>query len=127
MIADIISSVGGLVFPPIMDFVKKKFLGKNDSPEATLSSLAMASPEKMDSYVDAQAKLLGAKTSYFNRDVVGEPSRWVIDLRASIRPCFVIISLIIIGSSVQFDLTVPQSFMSLCEVCVGSWFGSRIK
>ena len=45
MMLDAIASLGGLIVPPIFDFVKKKFLKKDDTAEATLSSLAVTKPE----------------------------------------------------------------------------------
>lgn len=127
MILDLIASVGGLVFPPVFDFVKKKFLKtKADTPEATLSSLAVTKPEVMPDYIKAQTEMIKSQVHFFNRDVIGEVSRWVSDLRAAIRPIFVILSLVIVGISIFCQLQIPENFKLLMDVCIGSWFGSRI-
>ena len=95
MILDAIVSVGSLLVAPAFDFIKKKFLpASQDTTEATLGTLATTRPEVIPSYIEANSKLLEAKTKYFNRDVIGEVSRWVRDLRASIRPIYVIFGLI---------------------------------
>lgn len=126
MILDAIVSLGGLVFPPVMDFVKKKFLGNKDNPSATLSTLATTKPEVIPSYIDAQAKLLQAETNYFNRDVVGKLSQWVIDLRSSIRPIYVIMGILYFFTASYFNWHVDPCIKYTMEVCVNSWFGCRI-
>lgn len=124
---EILASLAGLIVPPAFDFIKKKFLKPNqDSPEATLSTLATTKPEVISSYVVAQAQLLDAQTKYFNRDVIGEASRWVIDLRASIRPIFVVISLAIRAVGFYYNWNIDAGFKVLMDVCISSWFGSRI-
>lgn len=126
MIIDAITSLAGLIVPPIYDFVKKKFLPSVDTPEATLSTLATTKPEIIAQYVKSQADLLLAQTNYFNRDVIGEVSSWVRDLRASIRPIYVIFGLIYFLFASYFDWQVDVFIRTTMEVCVSSWFGSRI-
>ena len=96
----LIATLGGLIVPPAFDFIKKKFLKPGqDSPEATLSTLSTTK---------------------------GVPSTWVVDLRASIRPLFVIISLIARICGWIFAWHIDQQFILLMDVCISSWFGSRL-
>ncbi len=124
---ELIASLAGLVVPPAFDFLKKKFLKpKDDSQESTLSSLAVTNPDVMPEYVKANADLLRAQVDYKNWDVVGNISAWVSNLRASIRPIFVIASLLILAYSVAYQITIDPSFKALMDVCISSWFGSRL-
>jgi len=123
----IISSLAGLIVPPAFDFIKKKFLKpKEDTPEATISSLATTNPEVIDKFVLANVELLKAKKDFFNRDIIGEASRWVIDLRASIRPIFVLLSLTARICGWIFHWNIDESFTALMDLCISSWFGSRL-
>lgn len=123
----VIASLAGLIVPPAFDFIKKKFLTKGqDSAEATLSTLSTTKPEVIPEFIKANTSLLEAKVKFFNRDVIGIPSVWVINLRASIRPIFVIISL---GARICgwiFQWNVDEQFRLLMDVCISSWFGSRL-
>lgn len=124
---DLIASVAGLIVPPAFDFIKKRFLKpKQDTPEATMSTLATTKPEVLDKFVLANVELLKAKKEFFNRDVIGEPSRWVIDLRASIRPLFVIVSLVARVAGWHYNWQVDESFTALMDLCISSWFGSKL-
>jgi len=134
---DAIIALAGMVLPPVVDFAKKKFLKpSSDSPEATMSTLATTNPTVLPDYVKATTEYLKAQTDYFNRDVVGTPSTWVIDLRASIRPFGVIGSMLILGglALISFDgaQVDPSAIETLtgvrltCELIVSSWFGTRI-
>jgi len=122
-----ILTLSSVLVPPLFDFVKKKFLKPNqDSPEATLSTLATTKPDIMPAFIEAQAKLLKAQTEYFNRDVIGTPSLWVINMRASIRPLFVCVSVPARICSWIFSWHIDPQFCYLMDVCIGSWFGSRL-
>jgi hypothetical protein len=134
---DAIVALAGLVLPPVVDFAKKKFLKpSSDSPEATMSSLATTNPTVLPEYVKATTEYLKAQTDYFNRDVVGTPALWVINLRASIRPFGVIGSLLILGAmalaAFEGQDPLPGAIDTLtgvrltCELIVSSWFGTRI-
>jgi len=127
MLLDVISTLGGMILPPAVDFIKKKFLDKgSDTPTATISSLATTKPEVMPAYVESLAKLWDSKFKYFNRDVIGSPSQWVVNLRSSIRPITVPISLIMIFCSAMFNFQLDPSVKIIAETCVGEWFGSRL-
>jgi len=127
MIFDLISSALGFVIPPAFDFIKKKFLKPNsDTPEATLSALATTKPDVMPSFIDAYARFKESETKYFNRDVIGQPSFWVVDLRAAIRPVFTVISLTLMFSATAFHWQIDQSIQCLMEITISSWFGSRL-
>lgn len=127
MMLDAIASLGGLIVPPIFDFVKKKFLKKDDTAEATLSSLAVTKPEIMPAYVEANAKLLDSQINFFNRDVIGVPSCWIIDLRAAIRPTFIVLAMIIIFVDLlMIKVDLPDGIRTFFEAIISSWFGSRL-
>lgn len=127
MILEVAASVIGLLAPPISDFIRKKFLKpKQDTPEATINTLATTKPEVLGEFVNAQVSLLKAKIDFFNRDVIGTPSRWVMDLRSSIRPNFVYLSLIIRMLGWIFNWNIDESFKALMDLCISSWFGSRL-
>ena len=131
---DAILSLGSLIVPPAFDFIKKKFLKpSSDSPEATMSSLALTKPDLLPAYVEATAKYLEAKVKWFNRDVLGSCSQWVVDMRAAIRPIGVILSFAILGGMLLSKILAPEvdqlqlaGIRYFCEVNVGSWFGSRL-
>jgi len=126
MILDLITTIGGLIIPPVFSFIKKKFLTGSDDPEETLNTLALTKPEVLSAYVTAQAALLDAQVKFFNRDVVGEPSKWVVDLRAAIRPSFVLISLFIRGLGFIYGWQIDEAYCMLMDTCISSWFGSRL-
>jgi len=123
---DIISSVLGFVGPPIFDFLKKKFLSpKSDTPEATLSALATTKPEIMAPYTDALARLFDAKTKFFNRDVVGDISKWVCNLRSIIRPLFVIYTLVYWVLAAKLGWQTDVYIKTIMEINCTSWFSTR--
>lgn len=127
MILEAIGTLSGLIVPPVYDFIKKKFLSpKSDTPEATLATLATTKPELMGDYIKAESELLDAKKRFFNRDAVGELSRWVIDLRGAIRPLFVVFSLGMRFSIWWFQLAVDEGFCAMMDTCCTSWFSSRL-
>ncbi len=130
---DAIVALAGLVIPPVTDFIKKKFLKKEqDTPEATLSTLATTKPEVMPEYLKAQAGLMDAMTRFFNRDVCGTPSQRVVDLRAAIRPLGVVLSFIILAviavlhGTNTADISGAAGVRYSCELVISSWFGDRI-
>lgn len=117
-----------MILPSAFDFLKKKFLKPGeDTPEATISTLATTKPEILPLYVDAMSKLFQAKKDYHNRDVVGDPSRWVIDLRSSIIPVTVLFFMATIISGHAFHWTISQEYRELMESCVGLWFGTTVR
>lgn len=125
----LIAGLGGLVFPPVMDFIKKKFLPKDkDTPEATMSSLAMTKPEVLPEYINGLASYMQAQVSFFNRDVVGTPSTWVIDLRSVIRPAVTIISIMALVGQMFMpnEVRLSQGTEATLLTIVSSWFGDRI-
>jgi len=127
MVIDAVVSLVSLVAPPIYDFIKKKFLKPDtDTVEATLSALASTSPEIMVPYISAITEKLKVDIQWFNRDVIGTPHMWVIDLRAAIRPVTVVASMLLLGA-VVFDLTaVDPGTRVFLEANVSNWFGSRL-
>lgn len=126
-VLDAVVSLGSLVAPPLFDFFKKKFLKPSeDTPESTLSTLATTKPDVMPAYVESMAKYTEAKVKAQNWDVVGQVSKWVVDLRASIRPIFVVLSLVCIISSVWLTITIDPGVRYLMESTISSWFGARL-
>lgn len=124
---DGVLAIGGLIVPPVFDFIKKKFVKpENDTPERTISSLAVSKPEVIPEYVKALASHLQAKTGWFNRDVVGTPSQVIIDLRAGIRPIGVIIAFALLFADATPGITLAEGARYSCEVVISSWFGSRL-
>lgn len=134
---DAIVAIGSLLLPPVVDFVKKKFLKKEqDSPEATMSTLATTKPEVLPAYVTAITAWIEAQVKFFQRDVSGTPSQWVVDLRAVIRPLGTVGAGLVLGIMVVAALAgkKPDPLMAdtlagvrySCEVIVSSWFGDRI-
>ena len=121
-----ILSLGSLLVAPIFDFVKKKFLPQSDSPDATLNTLAITNPDILAPYIEAQSKLVIANTAYYNRDVIGNISVWVSNLRAVIRPSFVLIGLLYFFMSSYMNWHVDESMKYVFIVTINSWFGCRI-
>uniref|UniRef100_A0A6M3XV56 Uncharacterized protein n=1 Tax=viral metagenome TaxID=1070528 RepID=A0A6M3XV56_9ZZZZ len=135
-IIDLIATLGGLVAAPAYDFIKKKFLKPEvDTPESTIGTLATTKPESLEGYVKSLSEYTKSKIDFFNRDVIGQCSQWVVNLRASIRPIVVIMSLLtLIGMAVIVALDVdvkPELLENLtgirisCEAIVSSWMGDR--
>lgn len=134
---DFIVALAGLVLPPAVDFIKKKFLKQSaDTPEATMSSLATTKPEVLPEYLTAVTGYLKAQIDFFNRDVSGTPSIWVVNLRASIRPLGVVASMMILAGMVAASYcgwnpgpeenTSVDGVRYTCELIISSWFGTRI-
>ena len=133
MILDLIASIGGLIIPPAFNFIKKKFIkSENDTPERTIGDLATTKPEVVAGYVDALANLSDSKVRFFNRDVIGSASQWVVDLRAAIRPIGVILAFVLLGYMVYQAQTATELASTTwigvrlsCETMISSWFGNR--
>jgi hypothetical protein len=135
---DLVATVGSLVAAPLFDFIKKKFIpSENDTPERTMGTLATTKPEVLGDYVKGMASLLDSQVKYFNRDVVGEASRWVINLRAAIRPIgvtlafltLIIMAVLTLTNTTEFSAEATELLTGIrvtCEVMVSSWFGHRI-
>lgn len=124
---DLAVSLGSLIVAPAFDFIKKKFLKpEEDTPERTMSTLATTKPEILPGYVKAQSELMEAQAKFFNRDVIGVPSQWVIDLRASIRPLVVALSFTLFFLNGFEWFTLDKGIMLFCESAISSWMGSRL-
>lgn len=124
---DLIAAVGGLIVPPVFDFIKKKFIkGEQDTPEATISTLATTKPETLPAYVAGLVELTRAKIAEFNQDVIGTPSVWVIDLRAAIRPIATALAVGALICDGMAWLELNQGVRYTFEVLAGSWYGSKL-
>lgn len=127
MILDAAVSIVSLIAPPIYDFIKKKFLKPEvDTVESTMSALATTNPEVMAPYILAITEKLKVDIQWFNRDVIGTPSLWVINLRASIRPVTVVISLTILAISMLDISNLDPGTRLFLEANISNWFGSRL-
>ena len=124
---DLIAAIGGLIVPPVFDFIKKKFISTEaETPESTMSTLATTKPEALPGFVLGMVDLIKVKVSVFNKDVIGVPSQWVCDLRASIRPLATIIALgALIGDGFEF-MKLAEGVRICFEVIASSWFGARL-
>ena len=124
---DAILSIGGLIIPPIFSFIKSKFL-KHDTVQETANTLAISDPEKAAEYIKANGALIESQIKWFNRDVIGQPSLWVINLRASVRPLVVVVGLSIMAYNNIFthNIILDPAVKALFEVTISSWFGSRL-
>jgi len=126
-IVDIIAVLGGLIIPPAVDFVKKKFIkGEADTPERTAAALATTKPEVLPAFMQAVTGMKEVDIRYFNRDVIGTPRPWVVDLRAAIRPLAVAYGLIALGMDAASWITLSEGARLTFEGLTSSWFGSRI-
>ena len=127
MIIDAVVALGGLIIPPVYDFVKKKFIkSESDTIESTASSLATTAPERLPEYISSMAGLTEVQIKWFNRDVIGTPSQIIIDLRAAIRPVTIVLCLLCLICS-GFDwFTVDTTTRLPMDAWVSSWFGDRL-
>jgi len=131
-------TIGGLIIPPAFDFIKKKFIKEeNDTPERTMGTLATTKPEVLADYVNALGSYLKAQVDFFNRDVIGQCSQWVVNLRAAIRPTTVAVGVIALilnafdggqipFTSYTFHFNLPEGIRLFFEGNCSSWFGSRL-
>lgn len=127
MIAESVVALTSLLGPSIIDFVKKKFIKQDKTdPEAVMGNLAVQSPETLSPYVTAMASLLDAQTRFFNRDVVGTPSLWIVDLRAAIRPLSVIGGFVLLGLEGLGVMTLDPAIRISIVANNGSWFGHKL-
>ena len=122
-ILNLISLIGNVIIPPLFSLIKSLF-GIKDNPENTISTLALNKPETLPDYVKAQSAYLEAETKFFQRDISGTPSKWVIDLRASIRPIAVILSFGILFSSLFGK--IPDEVLLTCNGVIGNWLGTKL-
>jgi len=126
---DALITLGGLLIPPVFDFVKKLFIKPSkDNAESTMSSLAITSPEHLAGYVNAMGEYMKAQAIFFNRDVFGEIPVWVSGLRAVIRPAVVIVGLShfalhgLFGDGFVLDIGTRYFY----EINISSWFGTKM-
>lgn len=126
---DALITLGGILVPPVFDFIKKKFIkaGK-DTPEATMSALATTKPETLAPYVQAMTGYIDAQIRFFNRDVVGTLPPWVSALRATIRPLVVVFGILHILLHGMFGdaFVLEEGIRFFYEANIGAWFGSRM-
>ena len=122
-----IISLGGLVIPPAFDFIKKKFIkSEADTPERTMGNLAATKPEVLPEYIKALTGLNEAGIKDFNKDVIGTPSQWIVDLRAAIRPLTVTFALGHIIVTHLFGLNLPSEVLAFYNLNISSWFGAKL-
>jgi len=124
---DAILALGGLVIPPVFDFIKKKFVKGGDTAQATAATLATTKPEILPEYMKSMAGLTEADIKWFNRDVIGMPSQWVVDLRSCIRPLSVVIGFILLALDMLDPGILDAGTRGSIIVNNSSWFGSRIR
>ncbi|MCL4491062.1 MAG: hypothetical protein M1510_04020 [Nitrospirae bacterium] len=129
---DALVTLGSMVLPPAVDLIKKIFVKKEeDSPEATMSALATTRPEVLPQYVGALSNYQESLVKWFNRDVIGTASQWVVDFRAVIRPVVISLAVIhVIAVSVAYGTggisAIPEGWRYFYESIIGSWFGERL-
>jgi hypothetical protein len=122
----LISNLAGLIIPPAFHILKQKICPTSNTPEAVLGTLATTKPEVLGDYVKATAELLIAKKNYFNRDVVGEVSLWVCNLRASIRPIYIAFGIAYITLITLLSIKGVPAMIYSFEITASSWFGTKI-
>ena len=127
-VLEAILAVGGMVIPPVFDFVKKKFIpAENDTPERTAGALATTNPGILPGYVSATAELFRARKDFFNRDVIGAPSQWIVDLRAAIRPISVVAGFAALAmEQIEPSFKLDPNTRGAIILNNASWFGSRM-
>lgn len=120
--------LGNTVIPPLYNLVKGIFFkGKvSENPEGTMDTLATTKPEVLAPYVEGLAKYYNALTVYFNRDVSGIPSVWVINLRACIRPFTVIMAFAVMFIDTFGYFKASSPVLLTCSGVIGNWIGTRI-
>jgi hypothetical protein len=128
MLLESVVTLASLFAPPVFDFIKKKFLKpEQDTAEATLSSLATTKPEILPQYLLAVVEKIKVDISWFNRDVIGAPRQWVIDLRAGIRPVAVALSIVALIANLYLPgAALAQGTRIFLESIISNWFGSKL-
>jgi hypothetical protein len=123
-----IDAIVGLVslFGPKVINVVSGWLGRKNSPEQTLASLAQSNPDALGKYVEAQASLIRAQNEAVNADVSGSISEWVSDVRALIRPVLTIAAIIHIVIAAYYKIPIEEGIRYTYESMICSWFGSRL-
>lgn len=122
-----IMALGGMVLPPAVNLVKSLF-GKNEQgPDATASTLATTSPEVLPDFVDAQGRLTKSKAEWFNRDVIGQPSQWIVDLRAAIRPASTVLAIFFLAADGTNLISLDHASRGTLAMIAGNWVGSKIR
>jgi len=127
-VVDAAMAIGGLIIPPAFDFIKKKFVGPDkDTPQATLSTLATTKPEVMPQYLESVVHHLEAQIKFFNRDVIGVPSQWIVDTRAGIRPLSILLGFLLLGMDAALaSVDLEPGVRYFIEANTSSWFGSKL-
>jgi hypothetical protein len=115
-----------MLLPPAFDFIKKKFIkSENDTVEATANSLATTNPEILPDYVRSMGDLKDSGVRWYNRDVIGNPSQIIVDIRAGIRPIVVMAGLLALLASGGPYFDLDPGTRIFFEGVIGSWFGTR--
>ena len=123
---DLIATLAGMIIPPAYDFIKKKFVKEsNDTPERTMGSLATTKPEVLPAYIAALSTFYESQVKFFNRDIAGTPSQWIIDLRSAIRPLVVVASVVVFAGSWAFGVELHEGIRLPLASYVGAWMTSR--
>lgn len=123
----LIATLAGLVLPPVVDIAKHKLGVAPKNTEEAFLEVASKNPEQLSAYVEAQAKLMDSKVKYFNRDVIGAPSQWVVDLRSGIRPVATLGCFGLIGADGAHWITLSPDSVSTCWFIASSWFGDKLR
>jgi len=122
----LVTLIGNVVIPPVFNLIKGWINGdKADSPEQTMGNLATTKPEVLPEFVKALALNRESEVKFFNRDVAGTPSLWVINLRACIRPFATIVSFGVLVAS--FFTKVDPLTLITCNGVIGNWLGTKIE
>ena len=115
----------GSVVPAAVNVIKSIFGKKSGNPQAVLGDLVLQKPEVVPQYLEGLAKLREAEVRVFNRDVVGQLSQWVVDLRAGIRPIVVGVSILCLAADSLAFVTFGPEVRSTFAFNIGNWLGSR--
>lgn len=127
-----ITAIVGTVLPMTTKLIRSIFGKKtNQSPQDALDDVALSKPEILPAYVEALSKQVEAQTAWFNRDVSGDLSQWVRDLRSAIRPSVVACSFILLGIEGLFMIFTGRQMLNeatraACTGFIGTWMGDRV-